>query len=488
MRYRPKLARILLLYRVSKETRTTVDANLNNSAAALIAAPQMQAKPASGSPASPSMKGEERDGNGLSRAEGESNFSNTINNLEDNSVKESSKSASASTATEAPPDTAQESPPASPETAASDTPGKPESAPGAEPSAAEVEQLPDGNALPVAGNPLPELLQQPATVAVEPGVTPAPATELPAAIEGAATEAAPAPETPAEPLPIEVPAVAATAEQVVSAEDLPEATLNAAVAAPANPAATQRPAAEASLSNDRPVSTASPAASTNLPPTSANTSQSSMTGDENFLGGESQGQARGELPAPSTSPARAAFSLDLPASVTAPLTATASQLTSTSSAALAELDTMSGNRPLQPTGGQESFARGLGERLLVMADAGLQSARIKMHPEHLGPLEIRIQVQDDSTQVWFNAGQSQTREILEQALPRLRELMADQGMRLTDANVSGGNDGQSGQPADESSAANRDWREPPPFSRAERLQAGQLNALISARRLLDVYA
>ena len=463
-----------------------MDANLNNSAAALIAAPQMQAKQAGGSPAGLSLKGEERTSNGLSQAEGKSEFSNTINNLEDNSVKESSQVARTETATEAPADTAQESPTANAETAASETPDEPESLPDGEQATGAAQPPTDGNDLPVTGNALPELLP-PAPVVGEPGVAAAPVTEPAPAPEGAGTEAAPALETSAEVLPIEVAVPELAVEQAVSADNLPEATLNAAVAASANPAATQKPATEASLLNERPVSTSSPAASISLPPTGANAGDSSMTGDENFLGGESQGQARGELPAPSNSPGRAAFSLDLPAGATAPLTASASQLTS-SSAALAELDAMAGARPLQPTGGQESFARGLGERLLVMADAGLQSARIKMNPEHLGPLEIRIQVQDDSTQVWFNAGQSQTREILEQALPRLRELMADQGMRLTDANVSGGNDGQSGEAADESSATNRDWREPPPFSRAERLQAGQLRELISARRLLDVYA
>ncbi|MBW7930359.1 MAG: flagellar hook-length control protein FliK [Gammaproteobacteria bacterium] len=97
---------------------------------------------------------------------------------------------------------------------------------------------------------------------------------------------------------------------------------------------------------------------------------------------------------------------------------------------------------LQPAGDQEAWSKGLGERLLLMVDKGLQSARLRLHPEHLGPMEIRIHVDEDgATRVLFSAHHGQTREALEQTIPRLHELFAEQGLNLSQANVDAGRRG-----------------------------------------------
>jgi len=113
---------------------------------------------------------------------------------------------------------------------------------------------------------------------------------------------------------------------------------------------------------------------------------------------------------------------------------------------------------LEPLGDADAWSRGVGERVLMMADRGLQSATIKLQPEHLGPMEIRIQVDDDGTaQVNFSAQHAQTRDALETAIPRLRELLADQGLSLSQANVDAGGRGGFAQRAF--------GNEPPPWLR-----------------------
>lgn len=77
----------------------------------------------------------------------------------------------------------------------------------------------------------------------------------------------------------------------------------------------------------------------------------------------------------------------------------------------------------------------LGEEVLLLTGEGRQSASIRLSPEHLGPLEVRIAVRDGETTVYFGAAQAETRAALEQALPRLRELLASQGLLLADAGV-----------------------------------------------------
>ena len=95
-------------------------------------------------------------------------------------------------------------------------------------------------------------------------------------------------------------------------------------------------------------------------------------------------------------------------------------------------------RTLQPMADPQRWSNGLGERLVMMAENGTQTARVKLHPEHLGPLDVRITVEDDTARVWFGAQHAQTREALEAALPRLREMLANQGLELLHADIDAG--------------------------------------------------
>lgn len=92
-------------------------------------------------------------------------------------------------------------------------------------------------------------------------------------------------------------------------------------------------------------------------------------------------------------------------------------------------------RSLQTPVGSQAWADELGGRLTLMTEQGKQTASLRLSPEHLGPLEVKISVTDDKATVWFGAAHADTRAALEQALPRLRELFLAQGMSLTDAGV-----------------------------------------------------
>lgn len=85
--------------------------------------------------------------------------------------------------------------------------------------------------------------------------------------------------------------------------------------------------------------------------------------------------------------------------------------------------------------GTAAWSDELGARLYLMADKGHHAASLKLSPEHLGPLEVRIAVKDDQATVWFGAANADTRAALEQALPRLRELFAAQGLALAHSGV-----------------------------------------------------
>jgi flagellar hook-length control protein FliK len=77
----------------------------------------------------------------------------------------------------------------------------------------------------------------------------------------------------------------------------------------------------------------------------------------------------------------------------------------------------------------------LAARVSLLSQRDIHVASLRLSPEHLGPLEIQITVQNDKTSVWFGAAHAETRAALEQALPRLRELLSSQGLTLTDSGV-----------------------------------------------------
>lgn len=93
------------------------------------------------------------------------------------------------------------------------------------------------------------------------------------------------------------------------------------------------------------------------------------------------------------------------------------------------------SRPLHHPVGTSAWADELGTRMLLMKEGGQHSASLRLSPEHLGPLEVRISVRDDQASVWFGSAHADTRAAIEQALPRLRELFESQGLALADAGV-----------------------------------------------------
>lgn len=85
----------------------------------------------------------------------------------------------------------------------------------------------------------------------------------------------------------------------------------------------------------------------------------------------------------------------------------------------------------------QGWADEVAARIAWITREDFQSATLRLTPEHLGPVDVTIAVRDGDAIVTFGAGHAETRAALEQALPRLRELFAAQGLSLSQASVSG---------------------------------------------------
>lgn len=77
----------------------------------------------------------------------------------------------------------------------------------------------------------------------------------------------------------------------------------------------------------------------------------------------------------------------------------------------------------------------LGEHIAWSVEQGDGEARVELHPAELGSLTIRISTQGDQARVQIVAAEAAARELLQQSLPQLRELMSAQGLNLARAQV-----------------------------------------------------
>lgn len=87
--------------------------------------------------------------------------------------------------------------------------------------------------------------------------------------------------------------------------------------------------------------------------------------------------------------------------------------------------------PVQDSAWSES----LGERVVFMSGNRIQNAEIRLTPAELGPIRVNVSLDDGAANVTFSAQHATTREAIEAALPRLREMLAEQGLSLGNANV-----------------------------------------------------
>ncbi|VAW89275.1 hypothetical protein MNBD_GAMMA17-1230 [hydrothermal vent metagenome] len=89
-----------------------------------------------------------------------------------------------------------------------------------------------------------------------------------------------------------------------------------------------------------------------------------------------------------------------------------------------------------PFSQQAGWGEEMASRVKWMVNSQVQSAELKMNPSHLGPVEVKISVQSDQTTIHFSAQNGAVREALDSAMPRLREMLADNGVNLADVDVS----------------------------------------------------
>jgi len=81
------------------------------------------------------------------------------------------------------------------------------------------------------------------------------------------------------------------------------------------------------------------------------------------------------------------------------------------------------------------FDDDIGDAVRWMADQKIGHAHIKVTPNDLGTVEIRLRLDGDRVHADFSSAQADVRQALESSLPRLREMLAQHGFQLAHADV-----------------------------------------------------
>ncbi len=96
------------------------------------------------------------------------------------------------------------------------------------------------------------------------------------------------------------------------------------------------------------------------------------------------------------------------------------------SGALATIDT-----PISAPEWNAAFS----QKIVWMASEKQHAAELHVNPPELGPVSIRLSIEEHQTNAVFTSPHSEVREAIESALPRLREVLAESGITLGNASV-----------------------------------------------------
>jgi flagellar hook-length control protein FliK len=75
------------------------------------------------------------------------------------------------------------------------------------------------------------------------------------------------------------------------------------------------------------------------------------------------------------------------------------------------------------------------QRIVWMAEQRIGHAEMRVSPEGIGPIDVRLQIDGQRVTAQFSAASADVRQALEAGMDRLRDLLGERGMQLADAQV-----------------------------------------------------
>lgn len=141
---------------------------------------------------------------------------------------------------------------------------------------------------------------------------------------------------------------------------------------------------------------------------------------------------------------------------------------------------------LTPQVGTQGWDQAVGQKIVWMVAGAQQSATLTLNPPDLGPLQIVLNVSNNQADATFISAQPEVRHALEVALPKLREMMNEAGIQLSDATVSSNTSNQHGASREHSRKALNNLKENN-LNSAAVSQVIQTRPLIAGKQMVDTF-
>lgn len=135
------------------------------------------------------------------------------------------------------------------------------------------------------------------------------------------------------------------------------------------------------------------------------------------------------------------------------------------------------------------WGNAVAQRITWMVGNKLQSAQLRIHPAHLGPVEIKLKIENSMANVSFVSNHQVVRDALEQSIPRLKDMLEEQSLDLVNVDIGEQHQAEQGETAAEfSSYSMQATSEEVAVNEENSPPAQNQPVMIDVSALLDTYA
>jgi hypothetical protein len=141
-------------------------------------------------------------------------------------------------------------------------------------------------------------------------------------------------------------------------------------------------------------------------------------------------------------------------------------------------------RPLTHPG----WSKDLGEQIVWMNNKAIPAAEIRLNPAHLGPISVRIDVNQDQATILFTAQHTEVKEAIEASIPKLREMLGTQQLNLINVSISQNSTSDHGRSQSQAFAKTPENREQGIDSVTGTIEKNEHDRVVVSKGLLSIYA
>jgi len=114
---------------------------------------------------------------------------------------------------------------------------------------------------------------------------------------------------------------------------------------------------------------------------------------------------------------------------------------------------------ISPAFDSPNWDRAINQQVVWMVQNKLQTASLTINPPHLGPVQVMMQINNNEATVQFLSAQPEIREVLQNALPLLADMLKQSGIQLGHADVSSQQRNSDSRPSTNQSKTNKNLAE-----------------------------